>query len=187
MLITPGFGLRDLHRVTDRARRTRGRCGVERRDGGRALTVRHRRHRRPAGAGDARARVDATGPAGVETRTRARRACWRPAAASGRGRPGSVPGDRPAGVLTTGELQQLVYLGTTRRSAARGRRRRRARQLLGGADAARTAAPAWSRWSPSMPRQQTYAGVPARRARCAAGARCVTGATVTRLVGPAAG
>ena len=42
-----------------------------------------------------------------------------------------VPGSRPQGVMTTGTLQQLVYLHERRVGDAGTRRRRRARQLLG--------------------------------------------------------
>ena len=44
-----------------------------------------------------------------------------------------VPGSRPAGVMTTATLQQLVHLRAGGRPAGRDRRRR-ARQLLGGRD-----------------------------------------------------
>ena len=43
-----------------------------------------------------------------------------------------VPGSRPAGVMTTATLQQLVHLRGRKVGQARGDSRRRARQLLGG-------------------------------------------------------
>ena len=46
-----------------------------------------------------------------------------------------VPGDRPHGVMTTGELQQRVYLGGDEAVRAAARRRRGTRQLLRGTDA----------------------------------------------------
>ena len=45
-----------------------------------------------------------------------------------------VPGSRPAGVMTTSTLQQLVHLRGPEGGPARSDRRRRARQLLGGRD-----------------------------------------------------
>ena len=48
-----------------------------------------------------------------------------------------VPGDRPAGVYTTGQLQNLVHPGAPRSRDPRGDRRRRARQLVGGDDPSR--------------------------------------------------
>ena len=49
-----------------------------------------------------------------------------------------VPGDRPDGVYTTGQLQNLVHLHHAQVGTPRGDRRRRAGQLVGGADTARS-------------------------------------------------
>ena len=68
--------------------------------------------------GRADARSTPTQPARPRARSHARRRrSSPPAAASGRARRGSSPGDRPPGVLTTGALQQLVYLHDARRRA----------------------------------------------------------------------
>jgi signal transduction histidine kinase/thioredoxin reductase len=105
----PGYGLRDLHRLMSGPAYARaladaaGRAGAELRTG---CTVTELR------VGDALSAV-LTSAAGIEE--------VRPAAvllATGcreRPRPARlVPGDRPSGVLTTGELQQRVYLGGER-------------------------------------------------------------------------
>ena len=48
-----------------------------------------------------------------------------------------IPGDRPDGVYTTGQLQNLVHLHHARRRQPRRDRRRRTGQLVGGIDTAR--------------------------------------------------
>ena len=98
-----GYGMRDLRRSSP-ARRTR--AGSSRRRATPAPTW-HRRHGHRLG-GRARARRHlARGRRVIDGgRGRARHRCARAAA----GRPGSIPGDRPDGVLTTGQLQNLVHL-----------------------------------------------------------------------------
>ena len=142
-----GFGLRDLHRVLDGpayARRLIDEADARRRRAparhvGRGLVGRARRstlvgparrrsHREPA-----RAVVLATG-----TRERPRSARL-------------VPGDRPAGVLTTGALQQLAVAEPTAIGRRAVDRRRRARQLLGRAHPRPRRLPARSPWSPTSP------------------------------------
>jgi hypothetical protein len=78
-----------------------------------------------------------------------------------------VPGDRPPGVMTTGELQQRVYLA---------RQRLPGRALVVGAEhvsysAMVTRAPTSSRWSPSS--RGSRATPPSRSVpHCAGGSRC---------------
>ena len=124
-----GFGLRDLRTVLSGPRyaaalsRARGggrRRGPHRDDG-------HRLGGRPPAEADR---------AGGRLGDRAA-APWssRPAAGSAPAPPASSPGSRPAGVMTTSTLQQLVHLRGPEGGAPGGDRRRRARQLLRGRDA----------------------------------------------------
>ena len=84
-----------------------------------------------------------------------------------------VPGDRPAGVMTTGELQQRVYLGGERLAG---------RALVVGAEHvsllrrgdARARRRRWSRWSPSMSGSRATPCSGSAR-RCAGGCRCGPG------------
>ena len=124
-----GFGLRDLHRVLDGPAYARrlideaDRAGVELRPGTSAVgwsggqTVDLVGPATPLAPEPARAVVLATG-----TRERPRSARL-------------VPGDRPAGVLTTGALAAAGRGRAHRHRAARRHRRRRARELLGRAHA----------------------------------------------------
>jgi thioredoxin reductase len=98
-----GFGVRDLHRVLTGPAYARhyaaaaARAGAEIRAG---TTV-------TDWAGDGRAAL--TSPSGIETVSA--RAVLLATGCRERPRPARlVPGDRPAGVMTTGELQQRVYL-----------------------------------------------------------------------------
>ena len=123
-----GFGLRDLRRPLPGPRYARRYAELATRAGAELRTETMVTGWRPEGP------LELTGPDGRET--------LEPAAvvlATGcRERPRSarlVPGSRPEGVLTTGTLQQLVYLKELRAGHARARGRRRARELLGAAHA----------------------------------------------------
>ena len=124
-----GFGLRDLHRFQSGPAYAR------------------RLAERAVSAG-ARIELDAmvtgwAGPLEVEVTSPAGRRTLAAAAivlATGaRERPRAarmIPGDRPSGVYTTGQLQQLVRRCRALGRPARGRRRRRGGQLVGRADPA---------------------------------------------------
>ena len=124
-----GFGLRDLRRPLSgpalraplrRAGRARRRRAAHR-DDGHGLVARRARSSSPArAAASARARRRWSSPR---------------AAASVRAPARLVPGSRPEGVMTTGTLQQLVYLKGLQPGQAGARGRRRARELLRAAHA----------------------------------------------------
>ena len=123
-----GFGLRDRHRVMTGPAYARAlaaaavRAGAELRLGTTVTCF------------DAAYAVTLTSGRGVETV----RAAAVLLATGCRERPRAarlVPGDRPAGVMTTGELQQRVYLGHERLAGRGPGRRGRARFLLGRGDA----------------------------------------------------
>ena len=73
--------------------------------------------------------------------------------------------------MTTGELQQRVYLGGERLAGRALVGRGRARQLLGRGDARARRAPRWSRWSPSTSGSRATPRSGSAR-RCAGGSRC---------------
>ena len=75
-----------------------------------------------------------------------------------------IPGDRPDGVYTTGQLQNLVHLHHARVGTSRCDRRRRTGQLVGGVDTARIRLRHGREWSAAIrtPRRM-------RRSGCRAG------------------
>ena len=146
--------------------------------------VRARAWRRRRGAAGAELRTGATvtgwaGPDGTLAVTWPRRAASGRAAAAvvlatgcrERPRPARlVPGDRPAGVLTTGQLQQLVLPG---RGAARPGGPWWSAPSTCSCSAVltlRTPAPTWSRMVTEHERQQSLRRVPVRRGGALAGA-----------------
>ena len=152
-----GFGLRDLRRPLSGpayARRyarlvARGRRRDPHRDDGHRLVARRSaRADRPARPRAARHPTPSSSPR---------------AAASGRAPRGSCPGSRPEGVMTTGTLQQLVYL--KRRPVGE-------RALVVGAEHVSFSALAHARatagasavgMTTELPRHQSLAAVPRRR------------------------
>jgi thioredoxin reductase len=110
-----GYGLRDLHRVLTGPAYARhyaeaaARAGAEIRTGTTVTGWAGGRPAGPAGAQPAGRPVTITSPAGLETIDAA--AVLLATGCRERPRPARlIPGDRPPGVLTTGELQQRVYL-----------------------------------------------------------------------------
>ena len=123
-----GFGLRDLRTVLSGPRYARA---LSRARGGGRRRGPHRDDGHRLGGGPP-AEADRAG----WPRRRSSRPRWssRPAAGSAPVPRASSPGSRPAGVMTTSTLQQLVHLEGRKVGPASGDRRRRARQLLGGRD-----------------------------------------------------
>ncbi len=110
-----GYGLRDLHRVLTGPAYARhyaeaaARAGAEIRTGTTVTGWAGGQPADPAGARQAGRPVTITSPAGLETIDAA--AVLLATGCRERPRPARlIPGDRPPGVLTTGELQQRVYL-----------------------------------------------------------------------------
>jgi thioredoxin reductase len=110
-----GYGLRDLHRVLTGPAYARhyaeaaARAGAEIRTGTTVTGWAGGQPADPAGAPQAGRPVTITSPAGLETIDAA--AVLLATGCRERPRPARlIPGDRPPGVLTTGELQQRVYL-----------------------------------------------------------------------------
>ena len=173
-----GYGLRDLRRVLTgpayaralvrRRRRRAPTCGRDHGDrlDDRGRTARMRRDDQPGGRQTVQAAAVLLAT-GCRERPRAARL---------------VPGDRPAGVMTTGELQQRVYLGGERLAGRAPGRRGRARELLGRADARARRAPAWSRWSPSTRGSRATRRSGSAR-RCGGGCRCGPRPPYRRIAG----
>ena len=123
-----GFGLRDLRRPLSGPAYARRYAELAARAGAELRTETMVTGWSPEGP------LELTGPGGRETIE-----ADAVILASGcRERPRSarlVPGSRPEGVMTTGTLQQLVYLRKRSVGSRAARRRRRARELLGPAHA----------------------------------------------------
>ena len=116
--------------------------------------------------------LELTGPAGRDDAEPRRAVVLATGCRERPARRGWCPGRRPAGVMTTGMLQQLVYLHGRARRPPRARRRRRARELLRVGDARPRRRSRRRRWSPSCRGTSRSAAFRARRARCATGCPC---------------
>ena len=112
----PGYGMRDLQRFISGRRTPRRLTGLAQ-DAGAVLET------EAMVTGWAATRAGGHVARGAAHRRRPTRSCWRPAPANGPGPARLVPGDRPDGVYTTGQLQKLVHLhhapvGRTRRRSS---------------------------------------------------------------------
>ena len=165
------FGL-DLHRLLRGPEYARRR--VERAlAAGPTIRVRRQRHRLAGGRSLAFTASDRAGTIAARAVVLATGCRERPRSAR------LVPGDRPAGVMTTGQLQQLVAAGAPDRAAGRGRRGR-ARQLLGRPHPAGRRRPGRD---DHARRRATTPSPPSPWACGPCGCRCDRNTEVTRIIG----